>query len=87
LAALKVIAGFDCVSFGTISIDALFIVLIARRVDLIIDCPISEFFPVNGTRRPILILLFARTVPGATEKVKAKKNIILIILFILMLLL
>ena len=57
-----------------ISIDALFIVLIARRVDLIIDCPISEFFPVNGTRRPILILLFARTVPGATEKVKAKKK-------------
>jgi len=32
-------------------------------------------------------LLFARIVPGATEKVKAKKNIILIILFILMLLL
>ena len=78
MAALKVIAGFDCVSFGMISIDALFIMLIASRADLIIDCPISEFFPVNGIRRPILILLFARTVPGATEKVKAKKSIILI---------
>ena len=76
LAAAKVTSGFDCVSFGMISIDALFIVLIARRVDLIIDCPISEFFPVNGTRRPILILLFARTIPGVTEKVKVKKNII-----------
>jgi len=56
-------------------------------VDLIIDCPISEFVPVNGTRRPILILLFARIVPGAIEKAKAKNSIILIILFILMLLL
>ena len=59
MATLKVISGFDCVSFGMISIDALFILLIARRVDFIIDCPISEFLPVNGTRRPILILLFA----------------------------
>ena len=69
-------SGFDCVSFGTISIDALFIVLIARRVDLIIDCPISEFFPVKGTRRPILILLFAKSVSGVIEKAKAKKSII-----------
>jgi hypothetical protein len=70
-----------------ISIDALFIVLIARRVDLIMDCPTSEFLPVNGTRRPILILLFAKIVPGAIEKVKIKNSIILIIFFILMLLL
>ena len=80
-------AGFVCVSFGIISIDALFIVLIARRADLIIDYPISEFFPVKGTRRPILILSFAKSAAGAIEKAKAKKNIILIILFILMLLL
>ena len=70
-----------------ISIDGLFIVLIARRVDLIMDCPIYEFLPVNGTRRPILILLFARIVPGTIEKVKTKNSIILIIFFILMLLL
>jgi hypothetical protein len=79
--------GFDCVSFGIISIDALFIVLIARRVDLIIDCPISEFFPVKGTRRPILIFSFAKSATGVIKKPKAKKSIILIILFILMLLL
>ena len=76
LAAAKVTSGFDCVSFGMISIEALSIVLIARRADLIIDWPISEFFPVKGTRRPILILLFAKSASGAIEKVKAKKNII-----------
>ena len=69
-------SGFDCVSFGITSIDALFIVLIARRADLIIDCPISEFFPVKGTRRPTLILSFAKSATESTEKAKAKKNII-----------
>jgi len=49
----------------------LFIVLIARRVDLIIDCPISEFFPVKGTRRPILIFSFAKSATGAIEETKS----------------
>ena len=86
-AARKVSSGFDFVSLGIISIDELPILLTASRVDLIIDWPISEFLPVNGTSKPIKIFSLAMTFFSETEKVKAKSNIILIIFFILMLLL
>ena len=66
-------------SLGIISIDRLFILLTARRVDLIIDWPISEFLPVNGTSNPILIFSLAMISSVETKKVKAKINIILII--------
>ena len=55
MAFLKVISGLDAVSFGNISIDGLLILLMASLTDLIIDLPISLFWPVIGTRRPILI--------------------------------
>ena len=86
-ADFRVTSGLDAVSFGMISIDKLSIWLIASLVDLIIDWPISEFLPVNGTSSPILIFSSANTSPKKIEKVKAKSNIILIIFFILMLLL
>ena len=58
-----------------------------RDSDFIIESPISEFSPVNGTSKPILIFSFALTFPILIEKVNVKNNIILIIFFILMLLL
>jgi len=68
LAASKVISGFDFVSLGKISIDGLSILLMANLTDLIIDCPISEFLPVNGASKPILIFSLALIFPKLIEK-------------------
>ena len=86
LADLKVVLGSEPVSIGTISKELLFILLMASRVELIIERPISEFLPVNGTSNPILIFSLAKTLFKEGKKVKVKSNIILIIFFILMLL-
>ena len=48
--------GFDLVSLGIISILSSSILLIANLTDLIIEFPISEYSPLNGTINPILIL-------------------------------
>ena len=47
--------GFDLVSLGIISILLSSILFIASLTDLIIELPRSEFIPLVGTIRPILI--------------------------------
>ena len=63
------------------------ILLIASRVELTIELPISEFSPDNGTSKPILIFSFADTLFKSIDNVNIENDRILIIFFILMLLL
>ena len=78
--------GLALVSPGIISNLSSSILFKASLTDLIIELPIEEYSPVNGTTRPILILLSAKILFEVKKKVKIINKINLKKVFIFMLL-
>ena len=75
--AFNVSIGLAFVSPGTISNFSSLILLSASLVDLIMESPIVEYSPVNGTTRPILILSSANILLAGNKHMKININIFL----------